>query len=84
GQPGHRSAWLDPENNRLTNDTFRRTLPALDRAYLRPRYSGYVEFQERAGPLVHAALRRQLAEDEALRRIDECYRETARHAEGVG
>jgi len=57
GQPGHRSAWTDAEANRLTNDFFRNTLPALDRAYLRPRYCGYIEFQDQAGVVVHQFLR---------------------------
>lgn len=49
GQPGHRSAWLDAEVNRRTNNYFRDTLPALDRAYLRPRFPGYLHFQDHAG-----------------------------------
>ncbi|MCY3779249.1 MAG: extracellular solute-binding protein [Chloroflexi bacterium] len=49
GQPGHRSAWLDAEVNRRSNDYFRNTLPALDRAYLRPRFPGYLHFQDRGG-----------------------------------
>jgi multiple sugar transport system substrate-binding protein len=57
GQPGHRSAWSDEEANRLTNNFFRNTLPALDRAYLRPRYDGYIDFQNQAGPVVHEYLK---------------------------
>ena len=57
GQPGHRSAWTDDEANRTTNDFFRNTLPALDRAYLRPRYDGYTDFQDAAGPVVHEFLK---------------------------
>ncbi|MCY4062584.1 MAG: extracellular solute-binding protein [Chloroflexi bacterium] len=49
GQPGHRSAWLDAEVNRRSNSYFRNTLPALDRAYLRPRFPGYLHFQDYAG-----------------------------------
>ena len=49
GQPGHRSAWLDPEVNRRSNNYFRNTLPALDRAYLRPRFPGYLHFQDHGG-----------------------------------
>lgn len=49
GQPGHRSAWVDDEVNRRTNNYFMNTLPALDRAYLRPRYPGYLHFQDHAG-----------------------------------
>ena len=49
GQPGHRGAWEDAEVNRRSNDYFRNTLPALDRAYLRPRFPGYLHFQDQAG-----------------------------------
>jgi len=57
GQPGHRSAWTDDEANRITNNFFRNTLPALDRAYLRPRYDGYIGFQDSASPVVHEFLK---------------------------
>lgn len=56
GQPGHRSAWTDAEANRITHNYFQDTLPALDRAYLRPRYCGYIDFQDRAGNAVHQFL----------------------------
>lgn len=49
GQPGHRSAWLDAEVNRRARNYFLNTLPALDRAYLRPRFPGYLHFQDEAG-----------------------------------
>jgi len=49
GQPGHRSAWTDDHVNASCRDHFRNTLPALDRAFLRPRYPGYIYFQDRAG-----------------------------------
>ncbi len=49
GQPGHRSAWTDDEVNRRSSNYFRNTLPALDRAYLRPRFPGYLHFQDHAG-----------------------------------
>jgi multiple sugar transport system substrate-binding protein len=49
GQPGHRAAWTDAENNRRTHGYFGATLPCLDRAYLRPRYPGSLSFQDRDG-----------------------------------
>lgn len=52
GQPGHRSAWLDEAVNQSTGNCFRNTLPALDRAYVRPRYAGYLHFQDHAGGFV--------------------------------
>lgn len=56
GQPGHRSAWLDAHANDLTNDFFADTLATHDNAYLRPRYDGYLRFQDEAAPRVHAYL----------------------------
>ena len=52
GQPGHRKAWLDEENNRMTLDFFKDTLKTLDNSYLRPRYNGYLYFQDHAGDYV--------------------------------
>jgi multiple sugar transport system substrate-binding protein len=49
GQPGHRSAWTDGEANRLTNNFFRELLPAMTNGYTRPRYNGYLHFQDHAG-----------------------------------
>ncbi|WP_207901459.1 ABC transporter substrate-binding protein [Acidipila rosea] len=53
GQPGHRTAWLDQEVNRRSNGFFERTLPVLDRAWLRPRFDGYLQFQQQASELLH-------------------------------
>lgn len=78
GQPGHRAAWLDATNNRLTHDYFTRTLPALDRAYLRPRYAGYLDFQQAAGPVVHDALRGKTTDEAALTQLDTLYRKSLR------
>lgn len=76
GQPGHRAAWLDDGNNRLTRDYFRNTLPVLDRAWLRPRHDGYQHFQDEAAPVVQAALRGSLPDRAALEQLDALHRET--------
>jgi multiple sugar transport system substrate-binding protein len=52
GQPGHRAAWLDPEANRLTGGFFANTLRTLDEGSVRPRFDGYIAFQEQAGTLI--------------------------------
>ena len=57
GQPGHRSAWTDDGVNAACHSHFRHTLAALDRAFLRPRYPGYIYFQDRAGGLIRDYLR---------------------------
>jgi len=52
GQPGHLAAWTDAGNNAKTHNYFSSTLPALHRAYLRPRYLGHMFFQDHAGDIV--------------------------------
>ena len=53
GQPGHRAAWLDPTLNAITQKFFTATLPTLDRAWIRPRFPGFIAFQDAASTLVH-------------------------------
>ena len=48
---------------------------ALDAAYLRPRYDGFVTFQEEAGDLLHASVRDDAADaDAVLDALDASYR----------
>jgi multiple sugar transport system substrate-binding protein len=49
GQPGHMTAWKDAEANRLCNNYFTNVLPAMQNGYIRPRYNGYLHFQDHAG-----------------------------------
>jgi multiple sugar transport system substrate-binding protein len=76
GQPGHRAAWLDPVVNAGAGDFYRDTLPTLDEAYLRPRYCGYIPFQDRAGEMVHAHLRDSGDPRRTLDEINHHYRES--------
>lgn len=76
GQPGHRDAWESAEVNRVCGDFFHNTLPTLDQAYLRPRYNGYLHFQDSAGPVVHEFLRHGGDPVPYLQRIDELYRQS--------
>jgi multiple sugar transport system substrate-binding protein len=73
GQPGHRAAWEDEEANQLTNGYFRDTLSTLDEAYERPRYDGYLHFQDEAGPVVHRFLREGGDPRPILREMDDLY-----------
>ncbi len=76
GQPGHRSAWLCPQNNAFTHQYFYNTLPALDRAYLRPRYPGYLHFQDHAGlPLQHFLMHGGKP-GQVLHEMRDCYRKS--------
>jgi multiple sugar transport system substrate-binding protein len=48
GQPANKRAWTDPEVNRMTNRFFESTMETLERAYLRPRFPGFVDLQKAA------------------------------------
>jgi multiple sugar transport system substrate-binding protein len=78
GQPGHRLAWLDPALNQLSGDFFLDTLPTLDDAYLRPRYPGYIPFQDHAGPIVQRYLRAGGDPRAALVELEELYRDSVK------
>ncbi|MCL5247711.1 extracellular solute-binding protein [Cellulophaga sp. 20_2_10] len=73
GQPGHRQAWLDKRANDLTNNFFKDTLPALDRAFLRPRYHGHMYFQDRAGAPIREYMMNGGDEQQLLKDLNELY-----------
>jgi multiple sugar transport system substrate-binding protein len=73
GQAGNRVAWTDPETNGITNHFFEATLPTLERAYMRPRFPGFVEFQAEASLLVGDFLREKNSSTITLRLLNECY-----------
>jgi multiple sugar transport system substrate-binding protein len=74
GQPGHRSAWLDPAVNAASSNFFRETLATLDNAYLRPRFDGYTEVQDRCFALSHQFLTETEDIEATLDAFDQVYR----------
>jgi multiple sugar transport system substrate-binding protein len=74
GQPGHRAAWVDEEVNRRSAGFFARTLATLDEAYLRPRFNGYIGFQDAAGPVVHTFLKGALSAPDAVAELNALWR----------
>ena len=71
GQPGHRSAWEDVRINTAVNNFFASTLQTLDDAYMRPRYDGYIRFQDDAGSAVHQFLQKGGDCEEVIARMEE-------------
>jgi multiple sugar transport system substrate-binding protein len=76
GQPGHRSAWEHPAINQRCGGFFQDTLATLDAAYPRPRYSGYIPFQDHASLLVHSYLRDSGDARATIAAINELYRKS--------
>lgn len=76
GQPGHRSAWTDAMANQLTHDFFKQVLPVMDNGYTRPRYNGYLHFQDHAGKPLQQCLLGNSSPAEALKEMNTIYRES--------
>jgi multiple sugar transport system substrate-binding protein len=76
GQPGHRQAWLNPALNQACGNFFLDTLPTLDDAYVRPRYPGYIQFQDHAGSVVHRYLGSGGDPRATLAELDVLYRDS--------
>lgn len=74
GQPGHIDAWTSDEVNGYCGDFFANTLGAIESAYLRPRYDGFMEFQDQAGVMLHQALFTGETAPDVLPRLERLYR----------
>ena len=74
GQPARRSAWHAPLLNQITDDFFWRTATSIETAYVRPRYCGYVELQERAGGAIVEYCKHHGNAQQALEQMDALYR----------
>lgn len=77
GQPGHRLAWEDKKANELTHQFFKNILPAMQRGYTRPRYNGYLQFQDHAGDFIHEFLLKGGNPETVLDEINLLYKKTA-------
>ncbi|MBU2887729.1 extracellular solute-binding protein [Gilvimarinus agarilyticus] len=73
GQPGHRKAWLADYPNSTTDNYFKDTLPALDRAFLRPRYHGHMFFQDNSGAPIREYLMNGGDEKQLLTKLNQLY-----------
>lgn len=76
GQPGHLSAWKDAEANRLTHDFFTAVLPVMENGFIRPRYNGYLHFQDHAGTPLQQCLMENRNAAATLNEMNKFYRES--------
>jgi multiple sugar transport system substrate-binding protein len=83
GQPGHRSAWTDAEANHLTNNFFTSVLPVMENGYLRPRYNGYLHFQDLAGDPLQDCLLHDGDPLKALQEMNKLYRESIKTGQRI-
>jgi multiple sugar transport system substrate-binding protein len=74
GQPGYLAAWTNERNNQLTHNFFSNVLPVMENGYVRPRYHGYLHFQDEAGQYVQEFMSGKQENAEAvLKKLNEIY-----------
>ena len=76
GQPGNALAWEDAACNLATRNFFHNTRATLESAWLRPRYDGYMGFQEVGGNIVHSCLRGEINLQDTVTTLQESYEES--------
>jgi multiple sugar transport system substrate-binding protein len=76
GQPARRAAWEDAGINDRFGGCYRNTRATMDQCWIRPRYDGYLAFQEAGGDLIEAHLRGGIGEAALLDRLQHLHRGT--------
>ena len=74
GQPANIAAWKSDFANGLTNNFFFNIFETLKSAFVRPRYSGWPEFQKYLGEVLHFYLRDDTDPVKVLDHLQEAYR----------
>ena len=76
GQPSHREAWLDNHTNKQSCDFFKSTIKTLESSFVRPRYNGYMHFQDNAGGIIRQFLMQGGKASKVLSLLNELYLES--------
>lgn len=74
GQPASAAAWENADCNAACTNFFSNTRKTLETSWLRPRYDGYMGFQDSGGDIIHACLRRDAGVSETLENLEKTYR----------
>lgn len=75
GQPANRAAWIDADANTLTNGFFANTLPNIEAAWMRPRFSGFTDFQDNSATVIAGFLCNEQSVHGTLDLLDKIYHE---------
>jgi len=76
GQPAHQALWSDPLANTIARHFFQATYKSTQEAWVRPRYNGYIRFQEAAGVPIVEYLRHGGDESTVIEAINTKYCES--------
>jgi multiple sugar transport system substrate-binding protein len=71
GQPSNTVAWRNDRANVLTQNFFRDTFATVSSAFVRPKYHGYIPFQDSSSAIIREGLIQQKRVDEIFDAIKE-------------
>jgi multiple sugar transport system substrate-binding protein len=74
GQPALRVAWESDTVNAACGGFYRHTRRTLDQAWVRPRFPGWIAFQDQGSAVVRGGLRRRAAPVQILRQLQLAFR----------
>jgi multiple sugar transport system substrate-binding protein len=69
GQPGNLEAWNDKSINTDCNNFFKDTLETLENAWLRPRFDGYMYYQDVAGTIINQYLLNDISSEKVIEEL---------------
>jgi multiple sugar transport system substrate-binding protein len=75
GQAALRAAWESDAVNAACGDFYRPTRATLDQAWVRPRFPGWIAFQDQGSAIVREGLRGRTAPGEILRELQVAFRD---------
>ena len=78
GQAGHAAAWEDDTVNAATNDFYGGTRETLEAAWVRPRYDGYMAFQQAASDRINAGLKAGESGETVVADLNRLFKESQR------
>lgn len=74
GQAALRAAWESGAVNAACGGFYRHTRATLDQAWVRPRFAGWIAFQDQGSAVVRGGLRRRAAPRAMLRQLQSAFR----------
>ena len=82
GQPSARMAWNDYKVNSAWGDFYGSTLETIERAYVRPRYAGYIEFQKAASHIVRTGLETGASYSSTVQALEKVFEKSIKVGKG--
>lgn len=83
GQPALRAAWQSADVNAACGSFYQQTRATLDQAWVRPRYPGWIPFQQEGSAIVREGLRSRVAPAAILRQLRSVFRAKCLAAEAA-